>query len=297
MQLSDVPAAAENQNGTFTRDQARRAGVTTRQIRRRLAARRWKVVAGEALAPTGQAIGPPQLAFAVVLTWPSAVVSHELAGALHQFPLVFNGLGTSTVRQTLSVRANGLCAHRLPLTAQETCDGGGFPITTAERTALDLLRTLPWSQCRSLWAWLGTRGVLSLSDIEAELTRRERRLGSGQLRKLIDVSATGSLSAAEDILHDVLRCALISGWRPNAAVEVGGRVVAVVDALFDAARLVIEVDGYAAHSTPQAFQRDRERQNLLVAAGYQVLRFTWMDLNRRPEVVLSSIRAALTRAA
>jgi very-short-patch-repair endonuclease len=38
--------------------------------------------------------------------------------------------------------------------------------------------------------------------------------------------------------------------------------------------LVIEVDGWAYHRTPDRFQRDRERQNRLVAAGWTVLRFT-----------------------
>ena len=292
-----MPVVAGEQDGTFTREQAYRDGVTVRQVRRRLAAGRWKIVAGDALVSAQQAIGPTQLAFAVVLTWPSAVVSHELAGALYEFPIEFNGFGTSTVRQSLSVRANGLCAHRLPLTPEETCRRSGFVITTPQRTAMDLLRSLRWSECRSLWAWLSTRGMLSLSDLEAELIRPERRIGSGQLRQLIAVGASGSLSAAEDLLHDLLRCALITGWRPNVSVEVMGRTIAVVDVLFDAARIVIEVDGYAAHSTAEAFQRDRERQNLLVAAGYHVLRFTWMDLNHRPETVISSIRAALARAA
>ena len=281
----------------FTRGQAYRAGATVRQVRRRLTAGRWKVVAGNALASAEQVIGPAQLGFAVVLTWPSAVVSHELAGALYGFPIEFAGLGTSTVRQTLSVRANGLCAHRLPLEQQEICCHGGLPVTTQQRTAIDLLRTLSWSQCRSLWAWLVTRQVVSRSDIEAEFIRPERRLGSGQLRRLIEVSASGSLSVAEDILHELLRCALITGWRPNVTVEVGGRVLAIVDVLFDAARVAIEVDGFAAHSSLEAFQRDRERQNLLVAGGYHVLRFTWMDLSHRPETVISSIRAALARAA
>jgi very-short-patch-repair endonuclease len=34
------------------------------------------------------------------------------------------------------------------------------------------------------------------------------------------------------------------------------------------------VDGYRYHSAPAAFRRDSVRQNVLVAAGYTVLRFT-----------------------
>jgi very-short-patch-repair endonuclease len=74
-------------------------------------------------------------------------------------------------------------------------------------------------------------------------------------------------------------------------------VIAVVDVLFARERVVIEVDGYATHSDRQAFQRDRSRQNQLVAAGYTVLRFTWRDVAERPQHVVSTIRAALDRSA
>ena len=63
-----------------------------------------------------------------------------------------------------------------------------------------------------------------------------------------------------------------------------------------AARLVIEVDGWAFHTDPARFQRDRTRQNRLVAAGWTVLRFTWADLHHRPDKVIREVRAALTIA-
>jgi very-short-patch-repair endonuclease len=40
------------------------------------------------------------------------------------------------------------------------------------------------------------------------------------------------------------------------------------------AQLVIEVDGYAFHSTRTAFERDRRRDTELLGAGYRVLRVT-----------------------
>ncbi|MDP9221070.1 MAG: type IV toxin-antitoxin system AbiEi family antitoxin domain-containing protein, partial [Actinomycetota bacterium] len=87
MDPSDVPFEAVNQRGTFTRQQAYDEGWDARQVRRRLDAGRWKVVAGSALAAGQCEVGPWQLAFAVVLTWPGAVISHQLAGALHGFPV------------------------------------------------------------------------------------------------------------------------------------------------------------------------------------------------------------------
>ena len=57
-------------------------------------------------------------------------------------------------------------------------------------------------------------------------------------------------------------------------------------------RLAIEVDGFEHHSSPDAFQRDRTRQNRLVALGWTVLRFTWEDVVKRPAMVAQTIRDA-----
>ena len=47
------------------------------------------------------------------------------------------------------------------------------------------------------------------------------------------------------------------------------------------------------HHSPDRFQRDRRKQNDLVARGWTVLRFTWSDLTTRPEYVVRQVREAL----
>ena len=69
-----------------------------------------------------------------------------------------------------------------------------------------------------------------------------------------------------------------------------GRFVGEVDAAYPELKLAIEVDGFEHHSTPEAFQRDRTRQNGLVALGWTVLRFTWHDVVQRPAHVAQLIR-------
>lgn len=49
-----------------------------------------------------------------------------------------------------------------------------------------------------------------------------------------------------------------------------------------------------AHSDPEAFQRDRIRQNRLALQGWQVLRFTWLDLVEHSDRVLAQIRTAVS---
>ena len=63
---------------------------------------------------------------------------------------------------------------------------------------------------------------------------------------------------------------------------------------FPAQRVAVEVDGWAWHMTVDRFVGDRQRQNAVVNLGRIVLRFTWHDLVRRPEVVINEIRAALS---
>ena len=66
---------------------------------------------------------------------------------------------------------------------------------------------------------------------------------------------------------------------------------------FPRQKVAIEVDGLAFHSDQDAFQHDRERQNSIALAGWQVLRFTWLDLTEYPERMLAEIRFAISHSA
>ena len=55
----------------------------------------------------------------------------------------------------------------------------------------------------------------------------------------------------------------------------------------------MEVDGLSKYAERGELQREKARQNALVALGYTVLRFTWADLTHRPDAVVRQVRAAL----
>ena len=61
-------------------------------------------------------------------------------------------------------------------------------------------------------------------------------------------------------------------------------------------RVVVELDGHAAHSSPWAHDRDRRKDLALRRTGLVVLRFSARQVRREPLVVLADVVRALDRA-
>jgi very-short-patch-repair endonuclease len=68
-----------------------------------------------------------------------------------------------------------------------------------------------------------------------------------------------------------------------------------VDLHWEAERLVVEVDGYAWHSSRNRFEGDRRRDVALTSAGYTLLRFTWRQIVDAPDAVVARIAFVLGR--
>jgi very-short-patch-repair endonuclease len=64
----------------------------------------------------------------------------------------------------------------------------------------------------------------------------------------------------------------------------------VVDLVWPAGRIAVEVDGYRWHSDPQAFRQDRHRDYELVVSGYLVLRLTHDEVMEDAVLALEKIR-------
>jgi Protein of unknown function (DUF559) len=300
-----VPEPAAWQGGVFTSAQAQAEGWSLRQIRRRIERTQWVYVAGRGLALPQESWTPFQLAVAAQLTVPSAVTSHFTAGLLHGWPLLplipaaLRLAGRGSTASHVITRAVHRCprnivAHRISLRADDAISlDGAVMVTTAQRTAVDCLALLPPSAALDLWAWVRPRAVITESQLAHAITERTNWQGTGRLRDLLAMVADGAVSHAEQECHRLLRQAGITGWEAGITLCDSAGVIGVVDILFRAERLVIEIDGFRAHSSQTTFINDRRRQNRLIAAGYRVLRFTWADLRDRPADVLAQIRNAL----
>ena len=72
-----------------------------------------------------------------------------------------------------------------------------------------------------------------------------------------------------------------------------GARIGRVDFAWPAARLVVEVDGFAFHADREAYRKDRRRGNALQRAGWRVLRFSWEDVVGAPDSVVADVRDVL----
>jgi len=75
-------------------------------------------------------------------------------------------------------------------------------------------------------------------------------------------------------------------------IKVGGRVRRI-DFRIPGTPILIEADGYAYHSSPEAFEKDRARNNSLIARGFVVLHWTWAGVRDHPEVLIAQLHATL----
>lgn len=170
----------------------------------------------------------------------------------------------------------------------------GFPVVSRQRAVVDALRILDEAAGRSLlFEALRLRWV-SVDDLEDWVARLKGHNRVGMLRQQISTARSGTRADSELVLQRIIQRARLGGWLFNHEIRAhDGRLIAIGDCVHREARVVIEVDGMAWHSTAERFQRDRSRQNALVNEGWHVLRFTWTDLVDRPRDVRAEIRKAL----
>ena len=106
---------------------------------------------------------------------------------------------------------------------------------------------------------------------------------------MLQAADDGARSAAERLFIQLLKQAGITGWKANYPVA-GYKV----DVAFYDPKVACEIDGLAFHSDSEDFHNDRVRQNAIALAGWQVLRFTWLDLTEYPERVIATVRRAIS---
>jgi len=275
-------------DGVITLDQARAAGLSARVIQRRLKSGDWvRCSRGVYFVNDRPFSDAARIRAAVWGYGASAAASGLTAAWWHALTRFAPEIAEVTVprdshgrrhtdtrvrRRSLDecdiVERRGLRVTSLPLTVVEAAakrGGGPKLMDNALQRHVDL---------NSLW--------------HAHL-RNKGRTGAPRSRRLLQAASDGSRSVAERLLIKILNDADITGWKAN--YRVGDYRV---DVGFPGPRVALEVDGMAFHTGAEEFQIDRQRQNAIVINGWQVLRFTWLDLTEYPDRVVAVTRAAIS---
>jgi very-short-patch-repair endonuclease len=161
-----------------------------------------------------------------------------------------------------------------------------LPVTALPLTVLETAVEL--GQAGSSFLDRALQRHVRFETLHRAYCRNLGRRGSRRMGMLLAAAADRAASAAERLLVRLLRRAGITGWVLGHPAE-----GYLLDVAFPAARVAVEVDGWAWHVDARRFGHDRRRQNRLVCAGWTVLRFTWHDLTGRPDAVLAEIIAAI----
>jgi very-short-patch-repair endonuclease len=229
-------------------------------------------------------------AMAAVLSCPGSVASHMSAAFLWEMVQAAPDVADITVRHGCG-RRRGIRGHRAALQVGEVTELRGIPVTTLARTVLDLAGTLGPRDLEQVLAHAVSRG-LARRDLEGVVARHSGRRGIATLRSLLGdwqrLAVTRSRAEAECLA--LVRRAQLP--RPETNVRLAGFEV---DFLWRGAKLVVEVDGFAYHSSRSSFERDRHRDATLLARGYRVLRVTWRQITNEPEAVIARLAQVLAQ--
>ena len=274
----------------LTRDQLVNAGLGTDAIDYRARVGRLHRIHRNVYAVGHRPPSPHARAMAAVLACgPGAALSHQSAAALWEI--------VSKWRATIDVAARtghalaGVRVHRSrTLTADQITTHFGIPVTTPARTIIDLADVLPDAPLARAVNEAQLKRRARVDDITSLLARSPGRRATKRVRRLLAHTTGPTRSQLEDEF-----LAFVAAFRlprPEVNQGVAGHEV---DMLWREHRLIVELDGREFHDGDHPFERDRDRDADLLAAGFAVVRVTAKRLASDPAREAQRLSALLKR--
>jgi very-short-patch-repair endonuclease len=190
-------------------------------------------------------------------------------------------------------RRSGIVAHRTTrLERHEVRICQGLPVTSPARTLRDIAGTTPVRELERAVDEALVRRIVRLSQLRDAVARDNGRRGGPILTALLDQRGNSTItrSQAEERMLEIIRAGHLP--EPEMNVRLNGYEV---DFLWREQRLIVEIDGYTYHSSRSAFERDRTKDGTMAAAGYLVLRITWLQMAHERYAVVVRLAQALAR--
>jgi very-short-patch-repair endonuclease len=178
-----------------------------------------------------------------------------------------------------------------------------IPVTSALRTVLDIGCVVTSSVLES-WVDEGLRRRLftleQLRRRHSEVARRGRN-GCGPLGELLRSRDSSQRRAESGFEVRLSRLLEANGWRrPDrqfSVVDDQGTFLGRADLAYPRFRVLMEADSETWHIGIERFHRDRHRRNLMRAAGFEILEYTWHHVHHDHGHVLGTLAAVVERQA
>jgi very-short-patch-repair endonuclease len=281
----------ERQAGVVTLAQAMACGMSRDTVRRRVRDHRW-----EQLYPRVHLVGGHRLTgeSRVWAAWlwagERATVAGPAAAFRHGMLATAPDVVDLILPADLHRRApSGIRLHRHDLSPVDRAGIDGLELTARPLTVLETAIAIPDG---STFLDRALQRHVRFPTVYRAYCRHLGRPGWRRVRDLLIAAADRADSAAERLLVRILRAGGVTGWVLGFPFPPWR-----IDLAFPQQKVAIEVDGWAWHVDAERFRNDRRKQNALVRAGWDPLRFTWHDLDGRPTAVLTEIRDTLAAAA
>ena len=282
----------ERQHGAVSRAQLLELGLSSDAIAHRVGTGRLHPVAHGIYAA-----GRPDLPrhgqwFAALLACgPTAVLSHRSAAALWGIGPDDLAISEVTVSTAVRRRRPGVAVHCRALGPSEQIVRKGVPVTTVERTLLDLATKVGVGRLERAINEADKLDLVDPETLRAVLDRYAGRRGVAALRSILDRHAFRLTDSELErrFLAIVRRTDLPL---PDTGTRLNGFKV---DFHWPALGLVVETDGLRYHRTIAQQMRDRLRDQAHVAAGLTALRFTHFQVRHEPRHVQSTLVSVARR--
>lgn len=295
-----VIAHATSHGGVLTRAEALALGMSPRTLTRRVAEGAFLRLGTGLLGLPGVMESEQSILRAATAAL-DGVASHQSAARLLGIDGLRGEAPTVSVPIRRSNRFEAVRVHQLTdLQQAHVTEVNAIPTTTPVRTVVDLAAVLSPRLLASTADQAVRQGLTDyeeIADLHRALARRGKP-GVKNLRAFLTARLGGNFTS-DSVLESRLFALIVGGGLPTPATQFRPewlrRVNGRVDLAYVDDRLIIEGDSRRWHGSPEAFQLDRQRDNLAQIAGWTILRFTWDDITKRPDYVLDTISRALAR--
>ncbi|SDS96632.1 Transcriptional regulator, AbiEi antitoxin, Type IV TA system [Microlunatus soli] len=242
---------------------------------------------------------------AAAVTESDSVVSFGSAGVLHDLPVepdAYRRVHLTRKRNSGGRIRRGVHVHVAPLGDSEIVDLAGIPVTSLDRTFVDLARTTSLQDGVAIGDAALRRGM-DMGSVTDQLEAANYRRGIRKARRVASMLDIRSESVGESRSRLVMIEQDLP--RPELQVEFNGDdgFAAAVDFYWHEFDVIGEFDGkikYGRLLRPgeepgDAVFREKQREDRLREMGFIVVRWTWDDLFT-PGLLAARIRRAFALA-